>query len=110
MKLFSLLSLAGISIPDGISDIEVTSIVTDSKKVTKGSMFVCIRGLHTDGHNFIKEAVEAGASVIVLEALRDECVGGAATVKVKNTRRAVADLYNAWHGRPADNMTILETI
>ncbi len=107
MRLYKLLSAAGIEIPNGVSDIEISEIVTNSKKVTRGCMFVCISGLHYDGHDFIKNAVDAGASVIVCEALRDECVGGAAAIIVKNTRHAVAHLYNAWHGDPASKMKII---
>ena len=107
MRLYDLLSAANIPCPDGAYDIEVTSVVTDSRLVSEGSMFIAIRGLHTDSHNFIKNAVDRGASVIVHEAMRDECVGGAAAVEVKNTRRAAAMLYDAWYSHPAKNMKIV---
>ena len=107
MRLYDLLSAAGIACPDGIGDTPVTSIVTDSRKVTEGCMFICINGLHTDSHNFIKNAVDRGASVIVHEAMRDMCVGGAAAVKVMNTRRAAAMLYDAWYAHPAKYMKIV---
>ncbi len=107
MRLYDLLSEAGIACPENAHDIDVTSIVTDSRKVQKGSMFICTYGLHTDSHKFIKNAVDAGASVIVLEAMRDECVGGAAAVKVMNTRRAAAMLYDAWYSHPAKDMKIV---
>ena len=95
MLLSELLSGANIGCPNNISDINVTSIVTDSRRATEGSMFVCIDGLNVDGHKYIKDAVRAGASVVVTEEGRDECVGGAAAVKVLNTRSASAFLYNS---------------
>lgn len=107
MRLSELLSGANIECPENIRDIYITSIVTDSRKVTKGSMFVCIDGLHTDGHKYIEDAVRAGASVVVTEDGRDECVGGAAAVKVLNTRSASAFLYNSWHGDPAKKLKII---
>ena len=107
MRLSELLSGANIECPENISDIYITSVVTDSRKVTKGSMFVCIDGLHTDGHKYIQDAVKAGASVVVTEDGRDECVGGAAAVKVLNTRSASAFLYNSWHGDPAKKLKII---
>ena len=70
-------------------------------------MFICIDGFHTDGHKYIKDAVYAGASVVVTENWRDECVGGAAAVKVLNTRSASAFLYNSWHGDPASKLKII---
>lgn len=107
MQLYKLLSDAAIDIPCGVSDIEVTDIVTHSGKVTSGSMFICIDGLHCDGHKYIKAAVDAGASVVVTERGHGADVGGAATVEVENTRRAAALLYNAWYGDPAANMKVI---
>ena len=107
MRLFELLSGAHIECPEDIRDVLVTSIETDSRKVRAGSMFVCINGFNADGHNYIKDAVDAGASVVVTEIGRDECVGGAAAVKVLNTRRACAFLYNSWHGDPASKLKII---
>ena len=107
MRLFELLSGAHIECPEDIRDVLVTSIETDSRKVRAGSMFVCINGLNADGHNYIKDAVDAGASVVVTEIGRDECVGGAAAVKVFNTRSACAFLYNSWHGDPASKLKII---
>lgn len=107
VRLFELLSGAGIDCPEHIEDVKITSIETDSRKVRAGSMFVCINGFNSDGHNYIKDAVDAGASVVVTEIGRDECVGGAAAVKVLNTRRASAFLYNSWHGDPASKLKII---
>ena len=107
MRLSELLAGANIECPENSEDVLVTSIVTDSRRVTKGSMFVCIDGLHTDSHKYIEDAVKAGASVVVTEYGRDECLGGAAAVKVLNTRSASAFLYNSWHGGPANKLKII---
>ena len=104
MRLYDLLDGAKIKRPENIDNIEITSIVTDSRRAVKGCMFVCIDGFQSDGHKYVKNAVDAGASVVVCEAGRDECVGGAATVEVFNTRRASALLYNSWHGDPAGKL------
>ena len=58
MRLGALLALSDIPCPEGAEDIEVRKIVTDSRKITEGCMFVCIRGLHVDGHDFINHAIE----------------------------------------------------
>ena len=107
MKLGKLLSLTDIPCPKGREDIEVTEIVTDSRKINTGCMFVCIRGQRRDGHDFINFASEAGASVIVAEQVRGDCVGGAAIVTVENTRRASALLYNAWYGDPSKRVKVI---
>ena len=107
MKLGALLTLSRIPCPDGAEDIEVREIVTDSRKITEGCMFICVRGLHFDGHDFINYAIEAGASVIVAERVCDAWLGGAAFVTVDNTRRASALLYNAWFGLPSRKMRFI---
>ena len=107
MKASELFSRAGIRCPQEAENIEITEIVTDSRRVTVGSLFICIKGFHTDGHEHIGDAIKAGAAVIVAEQVRDEGVGGAAAVYVENTRRAAALLYNAWHGDPSEDMTVV---
>ena len=97
MQARDLLDAIGIDIAD---DIEVTAIVTDSKKVIKNCIFICLCGTAYDGHDYIPEAVAAGAAVIVAEKVRDVCVGGAAIFYVESTRRAASLLYNAWYGYP----------
>ena len=51
----------------GFDELEITDIFSDSKKVKKGSLFVCIAGTRDNGHKHIGEAVEKGASVILAE-------------------------------------------
>ncbi len=50
-----------------LSDLEITDIAYDSRKVKEGSLFVAIRGLKSDGHDFIGEAIGRGARVVVCE-------------------------------------------
>lgn len=84
---------------------EVSNITADSGKVTDGSLFVAIRGTRTDGHSFIGEAVDRGASAVVVE--RDYRGGPEIpTVRTDNTRRALAELAAAWHDRPADHLLL----
>ena len=45
-------------------EIEITSIAFDSRKVEKGSLFCCIPGTKTDGHDYAKMAMERGAAAV----------------------------------------------
>lgn len=107
MKLAELFEKARIAYPLDRGDIEIKNIVTDSRYVCEGSAFICISGAHYDGHDYIGEAIDKGAVVIVAEQVRDDCVGGAAAIYVENTRRAAALLYNAWYGDPARDMKLI---
>ena len=107
MKLSTLFDKAGVSYPARYSDIEITDIVTDSNNVAEGSLFIAIKGLRHDGHDFIDKAINSGAKVIVAEQVRDDCVGGAAIIKVENARAAASLLYNARYGNPCGFMDFI---
>ena len=107
MKLSQLFYKAGIAYPAKFSEIDITDIVTDSRQVREGSLFIAIRGLHRDGNDFIDKAINSGAKVIVAEQVRDDCVGGAAIIKVENARAAASLLYNARYNNPSEDMSFI---
>ncbi len=107
MKLSALFERAELKYPPEMGDIEIENIVADSRRVRRGSLYVCIRGLHVDGHEMIGEAITKGAAVIVAEPVRDVFVGGAAAIYVENTRSVLARLFHAWYGKPADRLTVV---
>ena len=84
----------GLECPKELIGVEVTGIVTDSRRVVKNSIFICVKGARYDGHDYIGEAINAGAKVIVAKTVRDVCVGGAAILYVENTRNVASLLYN----------------
>ena len=70
-------------------------------------MFISLHGHNRDGHDYIAEAVNNGAVVVVAEQVRERCVGGAAIIKVDNTSRCAALLYNLQCGKPTDKLKII---
>ena len=90
----------------GSMDAEVRDIIYDSRKIAKETMFVCMVGAVTDGHKYIPDAVEKGASVIVVE--RDEeaaQIPGTITVlKVESARYALALMSAALFDYPAEKL------
>lgn len=83
--------------------IPVTELVYDSRKVVKDSVFVCISGAVTDGHSYIKEVVEKGATAIVVEK-EVELPKGVTVIKVKDSRLALACLSAAYFDHPAGKL------
>jgi len=57
----------------GRAPVEVRDLVYDARAVTPGALFFCVRGAHADGHDFAPEAVERGATALVVE--RTQCTG-----------------------------------
>lgn len=84
----------------------VTDLVYDSRKVTKGSVFVCISGTVTDGHNFVSEVINKGAAALVIE--KDiEMPKDITVIRVDNTRKALAYMSAAYFGHPAEKLVTI---
>lgn len=80
-------------------DIALSGIADDSRRVEPGGLFVAVRGLRVDGHDFIAEAVERGAVAVVVE----QPVDGLSVPQLVVDRGA-ASLASAaawWHGDPS---------
>lgn len=91
------------------SDAEVTGISYNSKEIKReaegGPLFAAIPGEHTDGHLYIKNAVENGASSILAER---ETVGiGVPQVMVKDIRVALSKLSDVFYERPSERLAIV---
>lgn len=92
----------------GDVDVEVTEVVNDSRKVTKGSLFICIVGANFDGHDAITDVIRNGASVVVVSKDVDiSNITGVTIIKVGDTRYAMAFIAAAYYGNPADKMKII---
>ncbi len=82
---------------------DINKLVYDSRKVEKGDVFVCISGAVCDGHKFIPQVVEKGASAIIVE--KDvEPIEGVSIVKVDSTRKALAYAAAAYFDYPAEHL------
>ena len=88
----------------GPLDRTVESIAYDSRRVQRNGLFVALRGERNDGHEFIGQAIENGASVIVAE--REEKNPRATCLLVENTRTALADLAATFYGLPARRLKL----
>ena len=107
MRFEELLLPAGLECPKELFGVEVAKVTENSKEVVENSIFICIKGTYDDGHAYIREALDAGARVIVAENVRNECVGGAALLYADNTRSIASLLYNLWYNNPASKMKFI---
>lgn len=85
-------------------DVDITGIAYDSRSVTKGNVFVCIKGYESDGHKYAKMAEENGAALIVAEDKIDVSVP---VCYVKNSRRALAMLSCAFYNNPSKKFKLI---
>lgn len=91
----------------GGTDIDVTAIQIDSRKIAKGNVFVAIRGVQSDGHQFIDKAVALGANAIVCEEMPASFAEGVTYVEVNNTNEAVAYMAHQFYGEPSAKIKLV---
>ena len=84
----------------------IEDLVIDSRSVQAGSVFICIKGYTVDGHDYAKQAVEAGATVIVTERKLD-LPENIAQVIVQSTDRTLGILAAKFYDYPSKDMTMI---
>jgi len=104
MQLKTLLASIPVREIIGPADRAVESIAYDSRRVERDGLFVALRGEKSDGHDFIGQAIEKGATVIVAE--RAEKNSRTTFVVVENTRTAMADLAARFYNFPARKLKL----
>lgn len=106
MKLSQLLERLEYEVVQGSDQIEITTLINDSRKVEKGSAFVCISGAVVDGHEFVKDVAGKGAAAVIVEkeVVAPEEV---TVIRVADTRYALALMSAAYFGYPADKLKVI---
>ncbi|MBI4685033.1 MAG: UDP-N-acetylmuramoyl-L-alanyl-D-glutamate--2,6-diaminopimelate ligase [Nitrospirae bacterium] len=98
----------------GSTDIEVSGIGYDSRKIAKGDVFIALKGEKFDGHDFIGDAVKNGAGAVVYEKVisnvKDELTAISSqltAIKVKDSREALACISNNFYERPSARLKVI---
>jgi UDP-N-acetylmuramoyl-L-alanyl-D-glutamate--2,6-diaminopimelate ligase len=92
----------------GGADPLVTGIAYDSRAVKPGNCFFAFRGIHTDGHDFIPDALEKGASVVVHDAeIPQAKKKDAVFIRVPDSRLAMSPFSAAFYGYPSERLTVM---
>lgn len=106
MKLEKILNNIDYKLIKGSLDTEVSGLYYDSRKVTNGSAFICLSGTQVDGHDYIKSAIEKGATTIIIE--KDvEVPEDVTVVKLPNTRKNLSLLAINYFDNPASKLTMI---
>lgn len=106
-KLNDILSGYPYNLVQGSDQVTVQTIEFDSRKIKKGSLFIAIRGTETDGHQFINQAINSGATAIICEQVPDKVSDSSTIIKVENTREALAWMAAAWFDHPSNTMKVI---
>jgi UDP-N-acetylmuramoyl-L-alanyl-D-glutamate--2,6-diaminopimelate ligase len=105
-KIRSLLETIGQFELYGSPNITVRGLTSDSREVKKGFVFVAVKGLNLDGHDYINVAIDRGASVVVCEK-QPKKITGVTFFKVIDSRRALGLLASAWFGYPSKKLKVI---
>lgn len=105
-KLTSLLERLDYEVVQGSAAIEITDLVYDSRKITKGCLFVCIKGTVVDGHTFVAEAAEKGAAAVLVQD-EVEVPDTLTVIRTKDTRYGLALVSAAWFHHPAEELKVI---
>ena len=86
----------------------ISSIETDSRKCTPGSLFVAVAGNAADGHKFIPKAIENGAVAVVYQNEGSfEKQSGITYIKAESSRKALATLASRFYGEPSTKLNLV---
>ena len=106
MRLREILRDVPAQLVAGSDDVEIASIASDSRLVSKGALFVAIPGLKADGAHFIDAALQKGAAAIVTEQPAPSCEQ-CSMLRVADARAALALMAANFYGRPAERLSLV---
>lgn len=110
MVLAALLEKLEYELVSGSENMQIENVVYDSRKVTEGSLFICIEGGTADGHTFIPDVVKKGAKALIVTKDVSGLLPADADVtviRVKDSRYALAFVSAAYFGHPAEKLKVI---
>ncbi len=107
MKLNELLKHVEVLNILGDTDVDITGVDIDSRRVEKGHLFVAIPGTVTDGHKFIPKATELGAAAVLCEKMPEEQDARVTYIMVASTEDAVGKVATLFYGDPSRKLKLV---
>lgn len=107
MKLENILKVVNVLNLKGNADLEIEGIHMDSRMVKKGFMFVAVKGIQADGHNYISKAIENGATAVVCEQLPEKLDEHVTYIQLHDTEEAVGKLATTFYGDPTSKLDLI---
>lgn len=105
-KLSDILYKVRTSALSGNTDVDITGVQTDSRKIVPGNVFIAVRGSAVDGHEFIDKAIALGASTIVCEQIRD-AREGITYVQVNDCAEAAGLMAHNYFDQPTNTIKLV---
>jgi UDP-N-acetylmuramoyl-L-alanyl-D-glutamate--2,6-diaminopimelate ligase len=106
-KLADILSQVQSVLTHGNTDIEISQLIIDSRKIGRGDCFVAIKGTVTDGHQYINQVIISGAICIICEVLPESLQENICYVKIENTSQALGLLAANFYNHPTKHLKLV---
>jgi len=111
MRLRDLVRPLGGVVVHGDLDREITGLTDDSRQVSQGGLFVAVKGVQSDGHRYLNQAVSSGAEALVVEAGRVPAATldalGVPVIEVRDSRHVLGVLAGRFHGDPSHRLKMI---
>lgn len=91
----------------GSTAIDISDLQIDSRKISTGSVFIAIKGVAANGHQFIDTAVQKGASAIICETLPAERKEGVTYIQVENSAMAAGIMAHNFYDQPSEKIKLV---
>ena len=91
----------------GNCDIEITDVVSDSRQASEGCLFVAIKGVIIDAHNFIPDVIAVGGRAIVCETLPESLSENVTYIQVEKSFTALSYIADEWFDHPSRNLRLV---
>ncbi len=97
----------GLTAVSGTTNMMVNAVCFDSRTVGMDDVFVAIKGILTDGHKYIDQAINSGAKAIVCEEMPEKLVNEITYVEVRNGNIALAVMASNFYNNPSKNLKLI---
>lgn len=91
----------------GDTEVEITGVNIDSRRIEKGHLFVAMKGTQVDGHQFISKAIEQGAVAVLCEDMPESLATGVTFVQVESTEDAAGKVATLFYGDPSRKLKLI---
>jgi UDP-N-acetylmuramoyl-L-alanyl-D-glutamate--2,6-diaminopimelate ligase len=91
----------------GSTNVAIEHLTMDSRSIKPMSLFIAVRGVTTDGHNYISTAIQAGATSIVCEQLPEEKLEHVTYIQVTDSSEALGYIASNFYDNPSEKLKIV---
>jgi UDP-N-acetylmuramoyl-L-alanyl-D-glutamate--2,6-diaminopimelate ligase len=107
MNLQELLYKVSVAKLVGTTNVEVTGIAFDSRKIKKDFLFVAVKGTQSDGHTYISQTINAGATVVILENMPADLEDNITYIQVEDSNIALGIIAANFYNNPSEKIKLV---